>query len=112
MMLVELLMPIAEMMNQNEDERQYYHRPSAAGPDRCIRQMVYQARGQEKDKELSGRTLHVFNDGNFHELLTADWIQKSAFTLHSAQMKIKVSMLGLTIGGSIDGVVTDILGVE
>lgn len=109
-MLVELLHPIAVMEHQDEDERKYYHRPSMAGPDRCIRQTVYLAQGGQN--EFGGRILHVFNDGHWHEELTNEWIQKSAFTLHSQQMKVKVSMLGLTIGGSIDGVLTDILGID
>lgn len=111
-MLVELLHKVAVMEHQDEDERPYYHRPSMAGPDRCMRQMVYQARGQEKDKELPGRMWHVFNDGHWHEELTNEWIQKTAFTLHSQQMKVSVSMLGLTVSGKMDGILTDILGVD
>lgn len=109
-MLVELLHKVAQMEDEDREPVEYYPRPSMAGPDRCIRQMVYLARGEEKEKALDGRVLHIFNDGHWHEELTIEWIQKTAFTLHSQQMRIRVSMQGLTIGGSIDGVLTDILG--
>ena len=103
-MLVELLHKVAQMEDEDREPVDYYPRPSMAGPDRCIRQMVYLARGEEKEKALDGRVLHIFNDGHWHEELTIEWIQKTAFTLHSQQMRIRVSMQGLTIGGSIDGI--------
>lgn len=109
-MLVELLHKVAGM--ESREEQAYRPRPSSAGPERCIRQMVYQAKGQEPDKGLSDRTYHIFNDGNWHEELTKEWIAKTAYTIHSAQMKVSVSMQGLTISGSIDGVATDILGTD
>lgn len=111
-MLVELLHKVAEMEHIEEGERAYRHRPSSAGPDRCIRQMVYHARGEVKEQELSGRVLHIFNDGHWHEELTNEWIAKTAFHLHSQQMRVKVSMLGITLCGSMDGILTDILNQD
>ncbi|MCK4614353.1 MAG: hypothetical protein KAU14_06090 [Thermoplasmata archaeon] len=108
-MLSEILHKIA---GQFQDEpHQYYPRPSLAGPERCIRQMVYQARGDEA-KPLPGRTLHVFDDGNWHELLTADWIQLSTFKLHSEQMEVEIEENGLTLTGHIDGIIMDLLRVD
>lgn len=109
-MIVESLYKILEMANKEEPDHVYYPRPSLAGSERCIRQLVYSATNTERNSDLSGRTLSIFEDGSLHELAMGDLIQKSAFHLHSEQMKIEVAMLGLTLKGSIDGVVTDLLG--
>lgn len=111
-MIAELLFRILEMDNEEEPGRAYYPRPSLSGPERCQRQLVYSAMGTEVDKDLTGRTLSIFADGSLHELALGDMIHKTSFHLHSDQMKIQVSMLGLTLNGSIDGIVTDILGVD
>lgn len=111
-MIAELLFRILEMDNEEEPGRAYYPRPSLSGPERCERQLVYSAMGTEVDKDLTGRTLSIFADGSLHELALGDMIHKTSFHLHSDQMKIQVSMLGLTLNGSIDGIVTDILGVD
>jgi len=50
----------------------------------------------------------VFDDSSWHEELTADWIRKTAFRLHSEQMEVMTA-----VGpGHIDGIVTDLLGVD
>ena len=55
-----------------------------------------------------GRALMTFDDGNWHEEIVADWIQKTAFVLHSRKMKVMTE-----IGeGEIDGIVTDMLGID
>lgn len=108
-MLADILHKIA---GQFQDEpHKWYPRPSLAGPERCLRQMTYWAQGTES-KPLPGRTLHVFDDGTFHEELSADWIRKSAFTLHSEQMKIQVEEKGLKLTGHIDGIITDMMGID
>ena len=92
-----------------EEEHPYYPRPSLAGPERCVRQLVYQGLGMPKEP-LPGRTYHVFDDGTFHEELTADWIRKSAFQIHSQQMGVDCGTeQGIHLQGSIDGVITDIV---
>lgn len=113
-MLAEILHPIAAQFQQEEHD--YYPRPSLAGPERCIRQMVYWGMKIEKDP-LPGRTFHVFDDSSFHEELVADWIRKSAFKLHSEQMEVKIleplelrtsKFKPLLLNGHIDGIITDI----
>jgi len=106
-MLAELIPKVAEMTN--EEEHPFYPRPSSAGPERCIRQMVYHGLNTPR-KPLPGRAIIIFSDSSFHEDLTADWIRKTAFRLHSEQMK--VSCRPPMKEGSIDGIVTDMLGVD
>ena len=91
-MIAELLHLVAGM---DRDEFQYAPRPSSAGPDRCIRQMVYQRTGTPRDRELPARILHVLDDSAWHEELTADWIGKTSYILHSRQM-------GATLPGVLD----------
>lgn len=106
-MLAEILHKIAEM--EPEEAHNYYPRPSLSGPERCIRQLVYWGLGKPR-KPFPGRTLHIFDDGNWHEELVADWIEQSAFKLHSKQMKVNAgTQKGITLKGSIDGIITDVL---
>jgi CRISPR/Cas system-associated exonuclease Cas4 (RecB family) len=110
-MLADIIPKIAGQFD-NEDSR-FNPRPSLAGPDRCTRQMVYW--GLEIPREpFPGRAMLVFNDSSWHEELTADWIRKSAFQLHSEQMEVKVSSPGFDfeLTGHIDGIITDIMGED
>lgn len=70
-------------------EPPWYPRPSSAGPEKCIRQMVYHAMGTE-GKELPGRAVLVFDDSSWHEELTMDWLRKSSLIVHSEQMPVTV----------------------
>ena len=84
---------IAELFNRIAEEEQgerykFYPRPSSAGPDRCIRSLVYDA-SSVPSKPFTGRTLLVFDDGSWHEQLSMDWLRKSVFKVHSEQMKVK-----------------------
>lgn len=90
------------------DEDKYHPRPSLAGPERCIRQMVYWGRGEER-KPLGGRAVLVFDDSSWHEELTRDWINKSAYRVHSDQMEIDC---GDGLVGHIDGIITDMIEVD
>ncbi len=103
-MLADILHQVAGQFEG--EEHKYYPRPSLAGPDRCIRQMVYWGLGFE-EKPLPGRTLFIFNDGHWHEELTFDWIRKSAFELHSEQMEVECRQPMKR--GHIDGIVTDLV---
>jgi len=114
-MLAEILHPIAAQFQQEEHD--YYPRPSLAGPERCLRQMVYWGLGIERNP-LPGRTFHVFDDSSFHEDLVADWIRKTAFKLHSEQMEVKIVPPPLSVkadfilDGHIDGIITDIENID
>jgi hypothetical protein len=88
-MLAELIPKIAMMQYEEEERKPYYPRPSIAGPQRCIRQMVYWAR-EEEQNPLPGRAVLVFDDSSWHEELTADWVRKSIFQIHSEQMPITI----------------------
>ena len=116
-MLADLIIKVAsEFFNSLEDSK-YYPRPSSASPrlkkedhiGRCERQMTYDALGYRK-KKLAGRAVIVFDDSSWHEELTAEWLRKSALLLSDSQMKVKADFYGLTLGGSIDGILTDIMG--
>ncbi|MCK5236443.1 MAG: hypothetical protein KAR06_05590 [Deltaproteobacteria bacterium] len=80
---------------------------------------------------MGDRIIHIFSDGIWHEELTNDWIRKSAFDLHSEQMAIyiedalpwmswgfwdcricKKKISNRAWHGHIDGIVTDLLGVD
>ena len=110
-MIADIILKIAGQFQEEEDHK-YYPRPSMAGKERCTRQMVYHGLNIPKEP-LAGRAVMIFSDSSFHEDLTADWIRKSAFQLHSEQMKIKADMgFDFVLSGSIDGIVTDLLGVD
>ena len=75
-MLADVLMKVAGDELASEDgakggaregaitPKEYHHRPSSAGPDRCIRQTVYHSLGTERDR-LSDRTALIFDDGRW-----------------------------------------------
>lgn len=129
-MLAEIIHSIFSMENV-EENKPFYPRPSLAGPQRCTRQMVYWASGANKTQSISGRALQVFSDSGWTEETTADVIRKSAFHLHSEQMGITIKnafpwmpegtweckVCGEHIPytachGHIDYIVSDILGVD
>lgn len=104
-MLAEILHKIAA--DTQEDRHPYRQRPSMAGPERCIRSMVYHAMDFPANP-FPGRAIMVFDDSLWHEQLTADWIRKSAFQIHSEQMVVQT----LVGPGSIDAIITDLLGTD
>lgn len=111
-MIADILHKIAAQF-QEKDDHKYYPRPSMAGKERCTRQMVYHGLNIPKEP-LPGRTFFIFDDGNWHEELTLNWIRKSAYQVHSEQMKIKCTMNGfeLILDGSIDGILTDLISSD
>jgi hypothetical protein len=110
-MLAEIILKIAGQF-QEKEETAYYPRPSMAGKERCTRQMVYHGLNYPHDP-LAGRAVMIFSDSSFHEDLTADWIRKSAYQLHSEQMEITVDMgFAFKLKGHIDGIVTDLLNTD
>ncbi len=111
-MIADLIPKLAEF--EREDDHEYYPRPSCAGPERCIRQMVYWGMKTEREP-LPGRSLLVFDDGNWHEELTKDWLRKSAWQVHSEQLDFQLSGSGyghpgIILHGHIDWIITDALG--
>jgi len=132
-MLADVLVRVAGF--EKEDHGLYAPRPSLAGPERCLRQMVYWANGTPEDRMIGDRFIMVLDDSGWHEHLTADWIRQSAYTLHSEQMHINTPM-GLdflperickakvsgkecgsvipagNLGGHVDGIVKDMLDNE
>lgn len=103
-MLAEIIAKVAGF--EKRENGPYYPRPSMAGPERCIRQMVYQASGTPKDKSMADRFIMVLDDSSWHAYLVIDWLNKSAFRVHSQEMEVETDGLK----GHIDGVVTDMLG--
>ena len=110
-MLAEIIPKIAGM--ENERDYPYSPRPSSAGPERCIRQMVYHGLKIPRSP-MPGRARLILDDSSWHEELTADWLRKSPFKIHSQQMKISVTdpVTGITLTGSIDGIITDLLKID
>ena len=113
-MIADALLKIAGMGQPAEQE--YRPRPSSSGPEKCLRQLAYKAQGA-KSKKMADRFVVVLDDSSWHEELTADWIRKSAFQLHSQQLMLNcgtTTHMGqlFDVFGSIDGIVTDLLGVD
>ncbi|ALA58001.1 hypothetical protein [Nitrospira moscoviensis] len=112
-MLAELIHPLAAMGAQNWP---YRPRPSSAGPNHCLRKLVYHAREFPR-KQAHGRFLVVLDDSSWHEELTLNWIEQSAFQLRDRQTEVicgETIFQGepYTILGHIDGIVTDLLGID
>jgi hypothetical protein len=109
-MLAEIIPLLAGM---EQEEHAYHPRPSSAGPERCIRSMVYHGLNIPRSP-MPGRARLILDDSSWHEELTADWLRKSPFKIHSQQMEITVTdpVTGITIKGSIDGIVTDMLETD
>ena len=126
-MLAELIPKIAGMEAKEKEEEGYRPRPSCSGPEKCLRQLCYGSQGYP-GKPFSDRFYLTLDDSSWHEELTADWIRKSAFRLHSTQMGIDITVLdfmptepkwycnlckkelpGNQFHGHIDGIITDLL---
>ena len=86
-MLADVLVKVAGF--EKKPRGKYYPRPSMAGPEKCLRMMVYWAMGMQ-EKAPSDRLIMIFDDGTWHEELTADWIRRSAYQLHSEQMGVDI----------------------
>lgn len=109
-MIVELLPKIAADERAEKGDQVFSPRPSLAGPERCLRSLVYLAL-DFPPKPLEGRAVMVMDDSSWHEELTADWINKTAYKLHSRQLKVDVCD-DPKITGAIDYLVTDPAGKD
>ncbi|MDI1472101.1 hypothetical protein QI155_06070 [Thermodesulfovibrio sp. 1176] len=112
-MLAELIEKIAGFEAR---ESSFYPRPSLAGPERCLRQLVYMAKGIPAKKK-EDRFHLVLDDSSWHEELTLDWLRKSAFKVHSEQLTIECGVVqwqgkSFVLKGHIDGIVTDLTGKD
>lgn len=92
-MLADILGGIAKQERPASPSR-YYARPSFAGPERCLRQLVYMAHGVD-GASRPGRATLTLDDSSWHEELTADWTAKSLYQVHSRQMPVEIPAPGL-----------------
>lgn len=128
-MLAEVIIRIAAE-EAAEERRGATWRPrcSSAGLDRCSRREVYAALGATP-APLPGRTVLVFEDGDWGEELTLDRLRRSAYSVHSTQMPLNPCVVPGThrgyqcsvcaqrvpadaLHGHIDAIVTGIDGVD
>jgi len=112
-MIAEVILKVAGF---EKEQWPYRPRPSNAGPERCIRGLCYWAQGI-KGKATPDRLLARMADSKWHEDLSFDLIRKSAFQLHSEQMRVECGEIlrggkPFTIRGMIDCLVTDLAGVD
>lgn len=116
-MLADLIIKVASEYFKSKEDHKYYPRPSNASPrlkehdhiGRCERAMTYDALGY-RAQPLAGRAVIVFDDSSWHEELTAEWLRKSAFELTDSQMPVSAEFFGITLKGSIDGILRAIDG--
>lgn len=134
-MIAELLAKIAyeEAIEQRRSGK-WRPRCSSAGTERCERSEVYKTAGI-KAQPIAGRTIILFDDGDWHEELSIAWIQKSVYRHHSSQMGVdtvyvpgshpgyqcaictketgkKVRVDEGMVHGHIDGIVTDPMDID
>jgi len=112
-MIAEIILKVAGF---EKDETPYYPRPSNAGLERCLRAMCYQAQNY-RGRLLGDRFYAVMDDSSWHEELTLDFLRKSSFQVHSEQMVVECGEtihngVPFMIKGKIDGILTDLAGVD
>jgi len=89
-MLADILPRVAESLHNNKRKPNAYNpSPSTMGPERCLRQYVYQALGVPR-KPLPGRAIMVFDDSSWHEELTLDWLRQTTYKVHSEQLHVQL----------------------
>ena len=113
-MIAEIILKVAGFDRFN-GQVPYYPRPSYAGPEKCLRSICYEAQGYPK--KLSDRFYAILDDSSWHEELTLDILRRSSFKVHSEQMVVECGMVThkgapFMIKGRIDGILTDLLGVD
>lgn len=96
-MFADIVNQVAQL-ERSDEAKPYYPRPSMAGPEGCIRKMVYHALGAEA-KPLPGRAVLTFDDSSTHEELTFKWFSKTIYTLHSQQKAVEIPAPGLLLDG-------------
>ncbi len=111
-MIADVILKVAGF---DKDSVPYYPRPSYAGPERCLRAICYEAQGYKK--VFPDRFYALLDDSSWHEELTLDLLRKSSYRVHSEQMVVECGQVThkgrpFTIRGRIDGILTDLLGVD
>jgi hypothetical protein len=87
-MLAELLAKVAyESALEQRRDKKWRARPSSAGTERCERAEVYKSVGTPS-QPIPGRTIILFDDGDWHEELSIAWIQQTIYEHHSGQMGV------------------------
>ncbi|MBS3906287.1 MAG: hypothetical protein KG012_03775 [Deltaproteobacteria bacterium] len=112
-MIAEIILKVAGF---EKGEFTYHPRPSNAGLERCLRAMCYQAQNY-RGRLLADRFFAVMDDSSWHEELTLDFLRKSSFQVHSEQMVVECGEVihngvPFMIRGKIDGLLTDLAGVD
>lgn len=105
-MFVEVMDELCQMVYQEKGgDQEYRHRPSSAGPEKCVRQSVYHALKVER-QPLPGRFVRVFDDGSWHEELTLDILRRGAFNVNSQHFRFDIfEVNGFMVSGEIDSLV-------
>ena len=108
-MIADLIHKVAREMQPPMQD----YRPRPSGWGRCIRASVYHALGYP-GKLFPGRFVMLLEDSSFAEDMTIDWIQRTAYKVHSSQLQLTMGKTagGVEITGSIDGILEDVLGQE
>ena len=116
-MLCDVIPKIASFESKEEDTKrnnvEYRHRCSGATyGEKCPRQQVFHAL-KVPPKAFSDRFSLVLDDSSWHEHLSADFIRKSGYKLHSEQMQVSPFEINdIPVTGSIDGIITDMQGTD
>ncbi len=108
-MIADLIHKVAREMQPPMQD----YRPRPSGWGRCIRASVYHAFNYPA-KLFPGRFVMLLEDSGFAEDMTIDWIQRTAYQVHSTQLQLLMGTTagGVEITGSIDGILEDVLGAE
>lgn len=85
-MFVETILGVAQL---GIHPSPYRPRPSVAGPERCLRSLVYKAR--HVPEPPPGRRLSmIFRDGHAHEDTSLEFLKQSLFVIHDQQRPINI----------------------
>jgi hypothetical protein len=125
-MIAEIIPKVMEMIQRKNET--YRPRCSNLGTEKCIRAQVYSAL-KYPYTPIPGRGIEVMDDSSWHEELTIDRLEKSAFKIHSRQLGVDAIDLKCvlldkeyhckicnktipkyTIHGHIDGILQDMQG--
>lgn len=73
---------------EKPDETTHWRRPSNAGPNRCIRQLTYRARGFTPEPR-PGRMQHVLDDSSWHAELMKDWLRRMGIDVMYEELPVQ-----------------------
>lgn len=84
--------------SQSRESEPYRPRPSYAGPERCIRDLVYEANGTPGALRR-GRSILAMKDGKVQEEITKAWFREFGFEVKEEQSPIFIPARGLNPKG-------------